>query len=325
MATERDASPWVVVDHELLSRLGPASPRAEWVRTLKRTGLWDLDALEGAEGKDLAQLRASVREWPEAAAPTGPGHLGAYWGWAPVVLFLAAFLFAAEVASASTLLVGLLVLLVGVVLTGALWSAAAATPGPGPAAAAYADHATRALRRFLAHTFVEVAGGKIVENTPHRAYLELRLAEIDRALRAADGKLAEMSTIRRRIHDANTRMGRAAEDVETERLGRAIADQEQARERVRSVQALLAARLHELEAQLERLRAIAERRALSERVSQLTDAGGPANPVERVAAEIEVDVAEIEGRVRELALEAGDADARLGALLEVVGAARSRG
>ncbi|MFN7143256.1 MAG: hypothetical protein ACK4YP_05725 [Myxococcota bacterium] len=61
-----------------------------------------------------------------------------------------------------------------------------------------------------------------------------------------------------------------------------------------------------------------ERRALSERVSRLTDTDARRDPVEQVAAEVEVDVAEIEGRVRALALETGDADARLRAVLEVV-------
>lgn len=325
MANERDASPWLVVDHELLSRLGPASPRAEWERTLRRTGLWELDALGGAEGKDLATVRSLVGAWPEAAPVSAPGALGGAWTVAPLVILFGGLYFALTGTSASSVLLGMFVAAVFAVLAAALWSAAAATPGKVPGAAAHADDATRALRRFLSHTFVEVAGGKIVENTPHRVYLELRLEDIDRALRAADGKLAEMAVLRKRIRDTNSRMGRAPDDVETNRLTAAIGEQESARERVRAVRALLAVRLHELDAQLERLRAIAERRALSERVSQLTDGAGAHAPEERVAADIEVDVAEIEGRVRELALEVGEADARLGALLEVVGASQKRG
>lgn len=328
MPTDRDVSPWVVVDHELLSRLGPASSRADWEKTLRRTGLWELDELDGAEGRDLAAVRTAVATWPVEAEWRRPARrsLNQWWGTIPSLLFIgilgAAFMGGS---SAETLLLGLAGGMVTMLTAAAVWLNWPSAAGPAlPQLTPHPDDANRALRRFLARTFVEVAGGKIVENTPHRAYLELRLEKIDGALRAADAKHAEMAALRGRIRATNTRMGHAADDVETARLGRAIVEQEAARERVRSVRAMLAGRLSELDAQLARLRAIAERRALSARVSQLTDGGVAQDPVERVAAEVEVDVAEIEGRVRELALEVGDADARLAALLEVVGATRER-
>jgi hypothetical protein len=195
-------------------------------------------------------------------------------------------------------------------------------PVSEPVVTRSAERATRALRRLLSRTFVQAAGEHVVENTPHRAYLQIRLEEIDVALRAADGRLAELAQVRERIRDANVRVGRAPDDVETARLDAAMTQQTGLRERVSAVRDLLAERLTDLDTHLERLRALAERRALSEQVSRLTEEGGARDPLGMVAAAVEIDVAEIEGRIDGLALEAGHADLRLRSLLEVVGATR---
>lgn len=315
--SQRDEHVWVVVDHELLSRLGEHSSRAEWERTLRRTGLWDLEGLEGAEGKDLAEVRAALTAGMLAEA-SPPTHL--------VTL-------TAEHLRAAASIVGVLAgvafvvgapgyMLVATFVAIGLAVASRVVPEHAPLADAPvawpAERATRALRRFLSHSFVAAAGDRIVENTPHRAYLELRLEEVDRALRVVEGRIEELREVRTRVAQANVRIGRPAEDVETARLTAAIKEKEATRERVAGVRALLSERLVDLERQLERLRLVVERRALSERVSRLTDTDARRDPVEQVAAEVEVDVAEIEGRVRALALETGDADARLRAVLEVV-------
>ncbi len=320
MPSSADPHAWIVVDHELLSRLGPAAPAAEWVRALKRTGLWELDGLDGAAGKELAEVRAAVAAGLVAVPPDDtpllparwtPQHLNAAIGSVALIALGVALVAGSPGWLAMALAVGLAIALQALLVPATRPRVLAPASWP-------VERATLALRRFLSRTFVTAAGDRIVENTPHRAYLELRLEELDRALRVADGRLAEIREVRARIVDANVRMGRAAEDVETSRLTAAIAEQEAARARVEGVRALLATRLADLEVQLDRLRVVVERQALSERVSRLVDAGARQDPVERVAADVEVDVAEIEGRVRSLALEAGDADARLRAVLEVV-------
>jgi len=304
----------IVVDHALLSRLGPESPRAEWARTLKRAGVSDLDGLDGEPGERLAAVHAAMRSWPGGAGPSRAFALG----WPTV---------AALGASLALTVLGLFVfqggggffVLFATFPTIRMWQTARDTKRAGRPDPVHGARAATALRRFLACSFVAPAGDLLVENTPHRAYLELRLDEVARAARGTEGRLAELRALRARIADTNTRMGRTAEDVETRRLTTAIEEQEATRARVEGVRRLLAERLARFDAELERLRVVVERQVLSERVSRFTGPDTREAPAARVAAEVEVEVAEIEARVRELALETGNADARLRAVLEVVG------
>ncbi|MFN7143257.1 MAG: hypothetical protein ACK4YP_05730 [Myxococcota bacterium] len=236
-----DEHAWVVVDHELLSRLGPHTPRAEWERTLKRTGLWDLEGLEGTEGRDLAEVRAALGE-PDPAPAAAPAErwtraAPALRATAQCLAVLALILWVATGPTAALLLA----------VAAACWVAAwMAPPAPETAETPAGERATRALRRFLSHSFVAAAGDRIVENTPHRAYLELRLDEVDRALRVVEGQIEELREVRMRVAQANVRIGRPAEDVETARLTAAIKEKEATRERVAGVRALLAERLLDL-------------------------------------------------------------------------------
>ncbi|HNH49016.1 MAG TPA: hypothetical protein PKY30_18370, partial [Myxococcota bacterium] len=64
--------PRLVLDQELLARLGPQSSRAEWERTLKRTGLATVEPGQTRAGKLLSAIQRGVQAWPTGAPPEAP-------------------------------------------------------------------------------------------------------------------------------------------------------------------------------------------------------------------------------------------------------------
>ena len=198
------------------------------------------------------------------------------------------------------------------------WGWAARAPEAAPASTA---HAARLLRQLLARTFVHVAGEVVVENLPHRDYLALRVAEVERARIASERRSAELEATLAGIRVANTRIGRAPDDAQTAALTAAVQAEALSRAHIAEVCAHLHTRLATFDTELDRLRALAERRALSERASRLTDGAG-ADVSLREAAALELDVVSVEREVAALKLDVRDQDARLRAVLEVVGADR---
>jgi len=204
------------------------------------------------------------------------------------------------------------------------WAAIARLAGsrhPGERAQRLARRAHRLLRAVLGRTFIEIHGEMLVENVPHRDYLLLRIAEVEAAGAACRARADEMTRTRDGIRVANRKLGRDELDPETERLDAAIGAESGQAERVDGILADLRARLARLEAELETARMYAERRALSERAARLTESPA-ANAAMKVASEIEVDVASIEAEVAGVLSGAREEDARLRAVLEVVGAGR---
>ena len=321
MSKESTTPARINLDHELLWRLSAESTPEDWEKTLRRSGLWNLSPSGSDQGKLVRELVRTVEAWPRArvaALPTFVPTTARHWA---VAMCL------------GLLLVGLMLnsFLLGIVVIVAIISVVAARilflEGSGKrsvassAAAPEGKRATRVLRQLLSRTFVDVAGETIVENLPHRDYLELRVAEVDHALVASEGRIADLQATLNGIRGANTRLGRGIEDPETANLTDAIAVEQLMRARIEGVRRNLRERRVSFDAELDRLRVLAERRALSERVSRLTEAGAGDEAV-RAAADIEVDVAGIETQVAALQLGAIDQDARLRAVLEVVGAQR---
>lgn len=297
----------LLIDAELLSRLGPGTPRAAWDRDLRRTGLYDLDPPDGPVGDTLRELQRTVREWPaEVASPSA-----AFPPW-----FLPAFLGGSFGATFWLLGFGPIGLVIGLAV-GVGVNAAVPKPAPTMEPAPYAERAASLLRNLLARTFVAAAGEVVVENTPHVDYLRLRAELLEGAIVLTDRRVEDANRTLRQVQLANTRMGRPEEDVETDRLRELIAREEQGRVRIMAVQETVSRRLDEVLARLAQLRAAAERQALSERVQRMS-AGD--HRVAQHVAEVEVDISEVELAIRALALDARDADARTTALLEVVGA-----
>lgn len=312
----------VVLDHELLWRLEADTPPAEWERTLRRTGLWSLaaastgseraESAHGEAAKLVTELVRTVEAWSNRPAPQPPSPLlPAATGLAFVLGFVAVV--ALVPAPANAVLTGVLAVAAGGVYL--------AGRSPEPTLPPEARRAMRLLRQLLGRTFVEIHGETVVENLPHRDYLQLRIGEIEAASANCDARVAEMTRTLDGIRLSNTRLGRPADDPETENLARSIEAQRLLRGRVETVRIDLVSRLQRFDAELERLRALAERRALSERAARLTE-GAAIEESLRVASDIEVDVATIEAEVAGLIEVARHDDARLRSVLEVIGATR---
>jgi hypothetical protein len=60
----------LVLDHALLSRLGPESPREDWERIFKRSGLLKLPAGESESAKTVQQLVQGINQWPTEVEPS---------------------------------------------------------------------------------------------------------------------------------------------------------------------------------------------------------------------------------------------------------------
>lgn len=314
------------LDHELLWRLSAENTPEEWEKTLRRSGLWNLTPSGSEQGKLVRELVRTVEVWPrgQVAPLPQPGALALvanprhHWG----VLGVAGMLLGAALVTSFVAGIAAITCLVVAYASWVLYlDRAGARSVAASAAAPEGKRATRVLRQLLGRTFVDVAGETIVENLPHLDYLQLRMAEVERALIASQGRVAELSATLSGIRGANARLSRPVDDPETANLVDAIAVEHAMRRKIEDVRDHLRERRAGFDAELDRLRVLAERRALSERVARLTEAGAGDEAV-RAAADIEVDVAGIEVEVAALKLGAADQDARLRAVLEVVGAQR---
>lgn len=310
MVPEADAPPPIarrlLLDHELLARLGPETEAEEWEATLRRTGLWELPPTAGEWGRLAQGVRANVQraQRPGRLVLSGPARQAA-------VLLAAAG--AVVVAAELGPMVGMMALTVPVAL-GVWWfgGGARAEPGSPPLA-----RATALLRQLLQRTIVDTAGEMVVENLPHREYLVLRIQDLAAARQEGETRLADLTGTAQRIRASNRRIGREEEDMEVRQLEAAHAEGAAALRRLTAFGVDLDARLAALDEQLERMRAHAERRALSYRAARLTDEG-EADHTLRALAEVEVDVIEIESHLQPLRVEHRESDARLRSLLELL-------
>lgn len=326
MTKDSTSPPRINLDHELLWRLSAENTPEEWEKTLRRSGLWNLTPSGSEQGKLVRELVRTVEVWPRgqiASVPASGGSTGVlnprhHWAVLALggMLLGGAFVtsFAAGMLAIASLIVAYTAWMLHLDRAGIRSVAASAAAPEG-------KRATRVLRQLLSRTFVDVAGETIVENLPHLDYLQLRMAEVERALIASQGRAAELTATLAGIRGANARLGRPADDPETANLVDAIALEHAMRKKIEEVRNHLRERRAAFDAELDRLRVLAERRALSERVARLTEAGAGDEAI-RAAADIEVDVAGIEVEVAALKLGAVEEDARLRAVLEVVGAQR---
>lgn len=310
MVPEADAPPPIarrlLLDHELLARLGPETEAAEWEATLRRTGLWELPPTAGEWGRLAQGVRANVQR----AQRHGRLVLSGQARQAAVLLAAAgAVVVAAELGP----IVGMMALTAPIAL-GVWWFGAGGRAEEGSAPLV---RATALLRQLLQRTIVDTAGEMVVENLPHREYLVLRIHDLEAARQEGEARLADLTGTAQRIRASNRRIGREEEDMEVRQLEAAHAEGATALQRLTAFGADLEARLAALDEQLERMRAHAERRALSYRAARLTDEG-EADHTLRTLAEVEVDVLEIESHIGPLSVEHRENEARLRSLLELL-------
>ena len=172
------------------------------------------------------------------------------------------------------------------------------------------------VRAFLSHTWVYAVGDRVVESTPHGDYFEHRLMDLDAAASARVNQVEELAGLIRGVRRANAGLGLEEEDDETRRLNNQIDGIRAQLAQIARMREQVAERRDGYLARVARLRAIATRRALSMRVSNLvTDSED--DSIEQDVAEVEVEVADLTERLRALDVDVSDADSELRAVLEV--------
>lgn len=174
----------------------------------------------------------------------------------------------------------------------------------------------QAIQAFVEQTWVAALGDRVLESTPHAIYLHNRLTDLDAARGASEAQQRELKALLHRIRQANSSLGRDPDDAETRRIQRQIEDIDRRIALIDRLRAECAERERAHLAQLERQRAIAARRALSSRLSELVDRDGADAAAQEIAV-IEVDIADLAARLRGLDVEISSADAELRSVLEV--------
>ena len=309
--------PRLVLDQELLARLGPQSSRAEWERTLKRTGLATVEPGQTRAGKLLSAIQRGVQAWPTGAPPEAPISAElAPWllGIGGVTVLLGGALWEGW-AAASLVLPGLAVAAAGA------WLYLRPPAGASPATSQDQRHAqllVEQLRSFLSLSFVEAMGSTIVEQTPHMAWLQVRQEQLRQALSRIAAHREDLEATGARIRALNLQLGREAEDEETRQLRQLSEAQGALAQRVEAALEQLQTLRGSLEERLERRRAWVERQALSVKTGQLAELEGG-----EALAEAELDVLEMETTLKDLALEEVQEDLRIRALLEVAALQRT--
>lgn len=316
MTDPRDLpSTLIVLDAPALARLDERTPRHQWVEVLARSGLLERMAKAGddtEEARILKEIRSTLVGWGKPR-PALRGRGMALLREPVLAGVLVAALLAVSIVLWRQGISGVFCFLAVGPLLYPLSQAKEHEPtsnGPTPESARLAT----LVHRLLGRSFVTVLDGAVVEHIPHCALLRARLAEIDLAEAGLQTRAAEIEGTRRDIALMNQRMGRPAEDAETERLTQVLEQERRQRDALEAMRAELEATLQRTDEVLRELRMTAIRRSLSDRANRLAAGSGQAG---MALAAAETELAGFSERLLALAAETDDADARLRALLEV--------
>jgi len=187
--------------------------------------------------------------------------------------------------------------------------------GPSAHESQLAEELGVAVKKLLAHSFIAVHQGVVFSYSADLHFLETRIRDAARSLRTMREKTAEMVGLEQALRRSNAGLALNEDDADLQAL-----KAEQLR--LNTQYASLSGLLKDLREQKDALGshtqarlALARRQALSEQVDALVDRDG--ERAARQAAELEVDMLEIEGRLKALDVVGSDDDARLRATLEV--------
>lgn len=302
--------PSLHLDLELLARLRPDSPRSDWERTLRRTGLLSLRPSESQAGRLIADIQAQFeasaapdRAIVQADTPLKPMDTRSLQGIALAgiaLLILAAVYQHAGVALFGALLLG-----------GAAWLWR--LPGEQQQRLSNKNNQIYAnLQNLLSLSFIEPMGGTVVESTPHRELILLRLDQLAQADQRVQGHIEDVEVMLHKISDLNEKIGSSREDAKTIRLRERIQSHHALRAQIQRQHKRLSEALRAVDARLERRRALALRAALSEQAGRLVEPSA-----DLAAAEAEVDLLEVDQEIKRLDLQEIQDTLQLRALLEV--------
>jgi hypothetical protein len=304
--------PTVILDLELLARLRPDSPRADWERTLRRTGLLQLRPTDTPAGQLIARLQQQFAAWTGAPArksmqvrPMDPRTLqgmGAVGG----ALLVIGLLQDTALWRLGALLLGLTV---GLVLF-------THYRNQNTDVSNYSNEMYSTLKKLMEYSFIEPMGNTVIEATPHRDLILLRIDQLRQADRRIRSHVEELEATRIKILELNKKIGTSIEDAETLQISRIVGEQLEVLERIQRLHRRLTERLAEVDQRLERRRTLATRMALSAQAGRLVEVETKATGAE-AGAEAEIDLLSIEQDIRQLALDEVQDELRLRALIEV--------
>lgn len=178
-----------------------------------------------------------------------------------------------------------------------------------------AEELAQAVNKLMAHSFIVVHQGVVFSYSADLHFLETRTRDGERSRRAMRKKTAEMLRLEQELRRSNGGLALGESDPDLQALKveqiKLNADYSALTELVKELRDQKEA----LESRTQARLALAQRQALSEQVDALVDRD--ADDAARQAAELEVDMLEIEGRLKALDVAVSDDDARLRATMEV--------
>lgn len=310
----------VILDHELLGRLDPTSPRQEWVNLFQRTGLLSIDPQLAPS--PIREVLLTLAAWPtaDASQPVMERNKQA------ILLFAAGMVFAAGHGfffSSQYPILHIVPLTLWAIAAWLVFGRTSQRDTTGQEREQrYAARAHAALRAMISRSFVIAVGDTIIEATPHLSWIEARLESLRNADIHHTRRAEELQAALHQVQSLNQRMGRPTHDAETAQIEASIAQEHASRRRIQELILAFRQRRTAYEQKVEELRIVATRRALSEQVDSLH---AEAEASARALAEVEVDVISAEAEIRSL----GDAilqeDHQVRAILEVVAMQRRPG
>jgi hypothetical protein len=186
---------------------------------------------------------------------------------------------------------------------------------PMPTAISRRDEALHRLREA---PFVLTIGGKLVENVPTVSWLTARQAELAEADDRCERRIDEIEKLVARMKDLSDRLGQGGADPQREALQKLERDERALLKRVRALRETVKARLTDLSASLDKVRAAAELAVLRERSAQILGQEG-VDAAAKVGADLEIEFADLRRDVDALRADLADEEARWKAVAEVAG------
>ncbi len=187
--------------------------------------------------------------------------------------------------------------------------------GPSDHESQLAGELGLAVNKLMAHSFIAVHQGVVFSYSADLHFLETRIRDGARSLRTMRKKTAEMLGVEQELRRSNAGLALPEDDADLQALKaeqlKLNADYAALSELIKELREQKDALGNRTQARL----ALARRQALSEQVDALVDRDG--DRAARQAAELEVDMLEIEGRLKALDVAVSDDDACLRATMEV--------
>lgn len=302
-----------------LDRLGAE----DWAHTLTYAGLRPLLGLTHDEIADETLGRA-VKRVQEAGRQLEAAERkqGAVRGFLPTlkdselpILVMAAVglfavLFLGSSGSFSAVMFG------GILITTVFRVLSVQIRGPAPSETSARREMAAAVRALIDSTWVSRAGDAIFENVPQAENLRIVVSRLDRTVDRARVRVDEIRRLEGELATVNRALGRGTDDPELQMLGERRERLNQEIQKVEALRADFQARLLAAESALERLRLLARRRAVHQRIQQLTS---DVDALSHTRAQGEVDLSGFDREVESLAREVSDVEEMLAASVEVAG------